>query len=164
MPSTVITIPDEHPPMEELVGSYVDGTLFIEYVYVSENIDKAIADAQEKADETAKSLGCDSAGEITITLGEELEGETLYSTLTISSYEENEGYLYFDRVGLDTIDFTYNDTTGRLSFTESNVEGGLVASYLPNKSGITISGNMRVTILGLKMADYHFKLRASFAK
>lgn len=164
MPSTVITIPDEHPPMEELVGSYVDGTLFIEYVYVSENIDKAIADAQEKADETAKSLGCDSASEITITLGEELEGETLYSTLTISSYEENEGYLYFDRVGLDTIDFTYNDTTGRLSFTESNVEGGLVASYLPNKSGITISGNMRVTILGLKMADYHFKLRASFAK
>lgn len=164
MPSTVITIPDEHPPIEELVGSYVDGTLFIEYVYVSENIDEAIARAQEKADETAKSLGCESASEITITLGEELEGETLYSTLTISSYEENEGYLYFDRVGLDSIDFTYNETTGRLSFNESNVEGGLVASYLPNKSGITISGNMRVTILGLKMADYHFKLRASFSK
>jgi len=164
MPSTVITIPDEHPPIEELVGSYVDGTLFIEYVYVSENIDEAIARAQEKADETAKSLGCESASEITITLGEEIEGETLYSTLTISSYEENEGYLYFDRVGLDSIDFTYNETTGRLSFNESNVEGGLVASYLPNKSGITISGNMRVTILGLKMADYHFKLRASFSK
>jgi len=99
-----------------------------------------------------------------ITLGEELEGETLFTSMSVYPFEDNNGYLYFDRVGLDSIDFTYNETTGRLSFNESNVEGGLVASYLPNKSGITISGNMRVTILGLKMADYHFKLRASFSK
>lgn len=165
MPDTVITVPDLHPTMEELVGSYSDGTLFIEDVHIGENFEKALARLQEKADEMAKSIGCDSAAEITITVGEELIGETLQSTMTITAYEEeNEGSIYFDRVGLDSMNFSYYEETGRLVLTDLYIRGVFIAAYLPNKEGISVTGNIMMTIPGMKMTDYHVRLRATFVK
>lgn len=164
MPDTVIVIPDKHPKFEEIIGTYVDGTLFIEYVYVGEHIDRKIARAQEKADNLAESIGCE-AEEMKITLGEELEGETLFTSMSVYPFEDNNGYLYFDRIGSDdSYEFKYDDKTGALRFTEQHVEGVLIASYLPDKSGISIKGGIRIGLLGLNMVDYHVKLRATFSK
>lgn len=164
MPDTVITIPDQHPPLSEVAGSYTEGSMFVEYVYVGEHFEEALARAQERADRFAKSIGCETAGEIKVTLGKELVGETIYTSMTISATDENEGYIYFSGVDLGYIDFTYDETTGGLKFDKKHVAGYMVASYLPNKEGICVNGSVRVTAPGLDMLDYHVNLRTSFVK
>ncbi len=164
MPDTVITVPDLHPTFEELIGSYENGTLFIEDVHIGENFEKALAKLQERADEMAKEIGCDSAAEITVTVGKELIGETLNTTMTIAAEEENEGRIYYDKIDLDSMSFKYYEETGRLVLTDLFIRGTLVASYLPNKAGISVTGEIMMTIPGMKMTDYHMKLRATFVK
>ena len=62
------------------------------------------------------------------------------------------------------MNFSYYEDKGRIVLTDLYIRGVFIAAYLPNREGISVTGNIMMTIPGMKMTDYHVRLRATFVK
>ncbi|NCB52335.1 MAG: hypothetical protein EOM54_10695 [Clostridia bacterium] len=163
-PVTEVTIGGA-PTFDELVGSYEDGTMTINSVFISDTLRAELEKPASSEDSGESSggdgfldsitdelneeyAGCDIAGAL---LGlEEQIGVAKESPFTVSKTGENAGILALnDRPG----NVIYDPTSGILNFDMSDAElktsvsGELRAGYNGDKSGVVLSGELKMTAL-----------------
>lgn len=179
-PMTEVTIGGA-PTFDELVGSYEDGTMTINSVFISDTL-RAELERPASSEDSGESsggdglldsitdelneeyAGCDIAGAL---LGlEEQIGVAQESPFTVSKTGENTGILALkDNPG----NVVYDPTTGILNFDMSDAElktsvsGELRAGYNGDKSGVVLSGELKMTAL-FPESDFYIMVKLDGSK
>lgn len=169
------------PTFDELVGSYEDGTMTITSVFISDTL-RAELEKPASSEDSGKSsggdgfldsitdelneqyAGCDIAD---VLLGlEEQIGVAKESPFTLSKTGENVGILPLnDSPG----NVTYDPTSGILKFNmndaelKSSMSGELRAGYNGDKSGVVLSGELKMTAL-FPESDFYVMLKLDGSK
>lgn len=154
-PYTVRVDLQPYPSLDEVVGIYKDGALFISEVEISPELE---AEAQEESTEDSGSgevfgvdVGCDLD---MINLLKGLEGQTMPRILDIKKTAEAAGTLLLieDLADPDDRPMAFSFSNGVLNFDTADGEvaeitGEIVASYGKNKE-IQLSGTLKMTFSG----------------
>ncbi|NCC85532.1 MAG: hypothetical protein EOM03_15600 [Clostridia bacterium] len=169
------------PTFDELVGSYEDGTMTITSVFISDTL-RAELEKPASSEDSGKSSGGDgfldsitdelneqSAGcdiaDVLLGLEEQI-GVAKESPFTLSKTGENVGILPLnDSPG----NVTYDPTSGILKFNmndaelKSSMSGELRAGYNGDKSGVVLSGELKMTAL-FPESDFYVMLKLDGSK
>jgi hypothetical protein len=179
-PVTEVTIGGA-PTFDELVGSYEDGTMTITSVFISDTLRAELEKPASSEDSGGSSggdgildsitdelneayAGCDIAGAL---LGlEEQIGVAKESPFTVSKTGENAGVLVLNENPGNVV---YDPTSGILNFDMSDAElktsvsGELRAGYNGDKSGVVLSGELKMTAL-FSESDFYIMVKLDGSK
>lgn len=169
------------PTLDELIGSYMDGKMIINNVFISEELRKQLADEAANPedeepspeDQGAEGLGCDIDIDILAML-EQMKGLENPAVLTIEKTGEDTGNLKLSNADAEdeeavidedaeAIPFTYDQGNIILEYTidGDTVNGLLLARYLPGKKGVGVDGTMRLTLADYPESDFYIDITIS---
>jgi len=138
-----------YPTLDELVGTYSDGSVYYKEIHVADELKEKMNEAAAETEEGGDEQYCDLN---VLAMIEEMEGQTKPATLVIAKTGEDTGTLLLQYEGTDTdssdaIPFTY--TNGTLIIDDIKTEesmnavlsGNLKAAYGKNKD-VCVNGSL----------------------
>ena len=148
------------PTFDELVGAYDDGTLTIESVFISDSLRSDLASGAYS--EESNDYGCD-IGDALLSL-EEKVGVANEAPFTVEKKEENSGTLSLEGILGDIL---YDPNSGLLGFSAGEegtaLAGDLRAAHNGDKSGVIISGDLKMTFM-FDESDFYCIVRLEGSK
>lgn len=156
------------PTLDELVGSYPDGTVTIDTVFVSDAFRAQVEAAQ--TEEEKDKIGCDIEA---LDIIESAAGEVNPVVLVIEKTGDESGNLFLKSADpedseeeVTPIPFTY--LTGRMTFgfieEGATISGKLYAAYAGGKTSVTLKGMMRLTSDKVPGTDFYIDIAIAGTK
>ena len=172
-PVTEVTIGGA-PTFDELVGSYEDGAMTITSVFISDTLRAELEKPASSEDSGGSSGGDGILDSVTDALNEEYAGCDIAGVLlgleeqigvvnerpfSIAAGDENSGLFMLGDSEEGASAAAYDSSTGILTLTPIDQEmgglgGELRASYNANKTGVILSGELKLIIL-FPESDFH---------